>query len=373
MSKGAYSETNVLVLQGGGALGAYQAGAYSALTEAGHEPAWVAGISIGAINAAIICGNPPEARVAKLREFWQGISRNPFGLSFLSSLQPREQMNEVSAASAMMFGVPGFYRPRFPWTGFSTNGAQWGTSIYDTSPLHDTLISVVDFNYLNNHGPRLSVGAVEVETGNFVYFDSREMSIGPEHIRASGALPPGFEAVEIGKKHYWDGGLASNTPLQYVMEHTESEPLCVFQVDVFSASGPMPETFADVTQRDKDIRYSSRTRLTTDRYRQLHAIRAAAKRLAARLPPEMSNDPDLAELCKTGSDCPITLVHLINRRTAYDGAAKDYEFSNQSMSDHWADGIADVKKTFRHRSWLDRRQNTDGLAIFDLGGARESS
>ncbi|MEO8241660.1 MAG: patatin-like phospholipase family protein [bacterium] len=365
------AETNVLVLQGGGALGAYQAGAYTALTEAGHEPAWVAGISIGAINAAIICGNPPGQRVARLKAFWQGISVDPFGLSFLSALQPREQMNELSAATAMVFGVPGFYRPRLPWAGFAVGGPTWGTSIYDTSPLQDTLISVVDFDYLNKHGPRLSVGAVDVETGNFAYFDSREMEIGPEHIRASGALPPGFDSVKIGKKHYWDGGLVSNTPLQFVMENAGSEPLCVFQVDLFSARGPLPESLSDVTQRDKDIRYSSRTRLTTDRFTQLHDIRIAAKRLAERLPPEFHDDADLATLCKVGPDCPVTLVHLIHRQTAFEGAAKDYEFSSQSMTEHWSAGLSDVKKTFRHRSWREREVNKDGLVIFDLAAKPE--
>ncbi|MGV8985224.1 MAG: patatin-like phospholipase family protein [Cypionkella sp.] len=371
------AETNVLVLQGGGALGAYQGGTYEELAHAGHEMGWVAGISIGAINAALICGNAPSDRVARLRDFWEGVSANltahPFFLQIPGFEVPgaRHAFNELASSAVMAMGAPGFFTPRFPWAGLSSTGALRGTSYYDTEPLRDTLLRLVDFDYLNDHGPRLSVGAVDVESGNFAYFDSRQIRIEPEHIMASGALPPGFPAVEIGGRQYWDGGLVSNTPLQYVLENAGTDPLCVFQVDLFAAHGAVPTTLAEVEQREKDIRFSSRTRLTTDRFRDLHKVRAAADRLAAKLPAEMANDPDLALLRDTGPACPVALVHLIHRKENFEGASKDFDFSRLSMSQHWEAGQHDVKKTFEHKAWRNRKIVTDGLQIFDLSAKPE--
>ncbi|MBI1171196.1 patatin-like phospholipase family protein [bacterium] len=374
-------ERAVLVLQGGGALGAYQAGTFEELARAGNDMAWVAGISIGAINAALICGNPPEHRVSRLRAFWEGITANltlqPVfalpGLDLPGVDLPafevpgaRSLFSEMASNMALAFGAPGFFAPRFPWAGLTPTGALRGTSFYDTAPLRETLLELVDFDYLNTRGPRLSVGTVDVETGNFVYFDSATTRIAPEHIMASGALPPGFPAVEIDGRQYWDGGLVSNTPLQYVLENAGTGPLLVFQVDLFAARGPLPETLAEVSQREKDIRFSSRTRLTTDRFRQLHALRAAAERLAAKLPAEMADDPDLALLRKAGPSCPVTLVHLIHRNEDFEGAAKDYEFSRLTMEEHWKAGRRDVGRTFDHRAWRQRAVEADGLRVFDL-------
>ncbi|MFZ1469278.1 MAG: patatin-like phospholipase family protein [Paracoccaceae bacterium] len=359
-------EQNVLVLQGGGALGAYQAGAFQKLFEGGYDIDWVAGISIGAINAAIICGNPPEKRVHNLRLFWEEVSAAfPF-TPWMVDVKSRHVFAEVAAAEVMAIGAPGFFRPRWPMA-FWPFGLAQALSIYDTSPLETTLGELVDFDYLNTSGPRLSVGAVEIETGNFVYFDSRTTRIDVRHIMASGALPPGFPSVEIDGRFYWDGGLVSNTPLQYVMENAGSDPLCVFQIDLFNARGALPSTLADVQQREKDIRFSSRTRLTTDRYLQLHDIRAAAERLAAKLPPELLVDPDLALLRASGPGCPVTLAHLIHRKEGFESNSKDYEFSRQSMAEHWAAGTADVKRTLGHKSWTSRQVGKDGLQVFDLG------
>ena len=358
-------ERVVLVLQGGGALGAYQAGAYVELAKAGHQPAWVAGISIGSINAAIICGNPPGVRAERLRAFWDGVSAHLVGMPLASTSGARHVFNEIAAAGVMAQGVPGFFRPRFPWAGFTWGGEMRGTSYYDTDPLRETLLRLVDFDYLNDHGPRLSIGAVDVETGNFTYFDSLTTRIGPEHIMASGALPPSFAPVEIGGRSYWDGGLVSNTPLQYVLENAGADPICLFQVDLFSARGEVPQTLAEVDQRSKDIRFSSRTRLTTDRFTQLHDLRCAADRLAAKLPDNLVTDPDLALLRAAGPACPVTLVELIHRKEDFEGASKDYEFSRLSMTQHWAAGQADVVRTFAHPAWRNRKP-TDGLQIFDL-------
>ena len=364
------SETAVLVLQGGGALGAYQAGAFQCLAEAGFDIGWVAGISIGAINAAIICGNPPDRRTERLQEFWEEVS------SVLAFTPPvwgpksRHMFTEFAAAEVMAAGVPGFFKPQLPMA-FWPFGESQALSVYDTSPLQKTLGELVDFDYLNDKGPRLSVGATDIETGNFAYFDSRKSRIDARHIMASGALPPGFPPVEIDGHLYWDGGLVSNTPLQYVMDNAGRDPLCIFQIDLFSARGDRPSDIQDVQQRDKDIRYSSRTRLTTDRYRHLHNLRAAAERLAAKLPKDMQSDPDLAVLREAGPDCPMTLVHLIHRKEGFEGNSKDYEFSRLSMTEHWAAGNADVKRTLSHKQWLSRQPGRDGLQVFDLSSKDE--
>ncbi len=360
------AERNVLVLQGGGALGAYQAGAYETLAQSKYDIDWVAGISIGAINAAIICGNPAETRIERLRSFWEEITSDLTFAPWMWGAKPRSMYSEMAAAEVALAGAPGFFRPRLPM-------ALWplkvhpALSFYDTAPLEETLGRLVDFDYLNEKGPRLSVGATDIETGNFAYFDSAEMRLDARHIMASGALPPGFPPVEIDGHFYWDGGLVSNTPLQYVMDAAGTDALCIFQIDLFSARGEVPGDIHDVQQREKDIRFSSRTRLTTDRYRHLHDLRAAAERLAAKLPKDMQSDPDLAQLRDVGPDCPVALVHLIHRKEGFEGNSKDYEFSRLSMTEHWTAGIADVKHTLSHKKWKSREIGKDGLQIFDLG------
>lgn len=354
-----------LLLQGGGALGAYQAGAYCALAKTGIAPTWVAGISIGAINAAIICGNEPERRADRLRAFWEEVTRSAPWAPLMEMALPRSAQTELAAATALAVGASGFFVPRAPWSFWPITPI----SVYDTAPLRATLLDLVDFDYLAERGPRLSVGTVDVETGNFAYFDSARQRLAPEHVMASGALPPGFPPVEIDGRLYWDGGLVSNTPLQYVLETTGDEAMTIFQVDLFAAHGRRPDTLLDVAQREKDIRYSSRTRLSTDRFAALHAIRAAADRLAAKLPPELRDDPDLDLLRNAGPSGPITLVHLIHRKEAFESGAKDYEFSRRTMLDHWSEGEKDVRRTLRHPRWRHRIANPEGLDILDLSGA----
>ncbi|WP_415184728.1 patatin-like phospholipase family protein [Phaeovulum sp.] len=361
-------ELNVLVLQGGGALGAYQAGAFERLAKEGFDLDWVAGISIGAINAALICGNPPERRVKRLRTFWERVSANLALNPLIMGQKSRRAYAQYASAVVSVTGAPGFFVPRNPLTFWPWNPVQ-PLSYYDTSPLFDTLTELVDFTYLNDSGPRISVEAVDLETGNFTNFDSSETRIGPEHIMASGALPPGFPPVEVDGRLYWDGGLVSNTPLQYVMEHAATDPMCIFQIDLFSANGPRPENIAEVEQRLMDVRFSSRTRLTTDRFRQLHDIRAAADRLAEKLPKELQSDPDLAFLRASGPHCPVTIAHLIHRKEGFESGTKDYEFSRMTMAEHWAIGMADVKHTLSHDMWKTRQIGVDGLQVFDLGGA----
>ncbi|MFV2035194.1 MAG: patatin-like phospholipase family protein, partial [Halocynthiibacter sp.] len=307
-------ERQVLVLQGGGALGSYQAGAYEALVNADHEPEWVAGISIGAINAALIAGNPPELRVRRLRMFWQKVtSRITFAPNPGWPLG-RGAFNQLSAASAALTGVPGFFRPHLIPAFFMAPGSDGARSYADTAPLRETLLELVDFDLLNRGDMRISVGAVNVATGNMTWFDSATQRIGPEHIMASGALPPAFPPVEIDGAFYWDGGLVSNTPLQYVLDQQAAAgDICIYQVDLFSARGKVPASVWDIDQRAKDIRFSSRTRFNTDMMRRLHGVKDAARRLYDKLPEDLRDDPDARALVGTNADPAITIVHLIYR------------------------------------------------------------
>src|SRR3954462_5519740 len=293
----------VLVLQGAGALGSYQAGAYQALCHFGFEPEWVAGISIGAINAAIIAGNEREKRVDRLKEFWNMVS-SPVSWN---PVQPgdgaRSLFNETSSALIATFSVPGFFTPRIPPAPFWPPGSPQAESYYDTAPLKKTLERLVDFDRINDLKTRLSVGAVGVASGNFKYFDNYEFKklgkkIGPEHIMASGALPPGFPSVVIEGEHYWDGGIASNTPLDYVLDTETDRDLLIFQIDLFSARGDLPTSLLEATEREKDIRFSSRTRMNTDKNKQVHNARRALRELIGKLPDDLKNDPSVEILCK---------------------------------------------------------------------------
>lgn len=369
-------ELCTLVLQGGGALGAYQAGVYESMDTHGLRPAWVAGVSIGAINAAIIAGNPPERRVARLREFWDGVSSQLKLVDLPKSFgtEAREILNESRAAMVAMLGVPGFFAPRLPPAPFHAPGTRAALSYYDTTPLQHTLERLIDFDLINTTDPRhkvrLSVGAVNVATGNFRYFDSadpdRHGPIGPRHIMASGALPPGFPPVEVDGEFYWDGGLVSNTPLQYVIDQPRTRDMLVLQVDLFSTRGRLPHNLSEVAGREKDIRFASRTRLNTDLVAAQQKIGAAARRLAAKLPPNMAGDPDLAELLATGSSDAVTILHLIHRSKHYETQSKDYEFSRQTMLEHWAAGHADVETSLASPRWAARGRPPAGVTVLDL-------
>ncbi|WP_424360402.1 patatin-like phospholipase family protein [Methylocystis parvus] len=359
-------EKNVLVLQGGGALGSYQAGAAAALMSAGHAPDWVAGISIGAINAAIICGNPPEKRVERLTELWSRMTSRLQVPPLSGDIVTRRAFNEFSAATTATFGVPGFFSPR-PTPPLLWPASETAVSIYGTKPLRETLLELVDFDRLNSGETRISVGAVNVRTGNFRYFDSQNERITPDHIMASGALPPGFPPVEIDGDLYWDGGLVSNTPLQYVLEMCGArEHMCVFQIDLFSARGPAPTTLLDVAQREKDIRYSSRTRLNTDVFRALQTVRRHIRKLSEKIPEALRDDPDWLALNDFGCGAAITIVQLIHRAAAYETTSKDYEFSRYTMMENWSAGARDVETTLAHPGWRDRTPPEFGVAVLDL-------
>src|SRR6202166_2432056 len=305
----------VLVLQGGGALGSYQAGAYQALCHNDFEPEWVAGISIGAVNAAIIAGNPREKRVERLKEFWELVSSPVSWNPLTPGDRERSFFNETSAAWVATFGVPGFFTPRFPPALLWPQGSPQSQSYYDTAALRATLERLVDFDRINDLKTRLSVGAVGVTSGNFRYFDNYEFrklgkKIGPEHIMASGALPPGFPSVEIEGEHYWDGGISSNTPLDFVLDEEVNRDLLIFQVDLFSARGHLPMSLLEASEREKDIRFSSRTRMNTDKNKQIHNARVALRELLGKLPDDLKNDPSVKILCQASKENTITVVHL---------------------------------------------------------------
>jgi NTE family protein len=359
-------ERVALVLQGGGALGAYQAGVYQALSEANCDPKWIAGVSIGAINSALIAGNPREKRLAALETFWSTVSSRkvwaytPEGDAF------RDLRNQTSAMMAMILGQPGFFKPRpvNPW--LAPPGAEGATSHYDTSELRVTLEKLVDFDRINAGETRLSVGAVNVRTGNFIYFDSAKMRLGPEHVMASGALPPALPAVKIDGEYYWDGGIVSNTPLQHLLDQEPQENSLVFQVDLFSARGPVPRRMADVLARQKDISYSSRTRQNTDTWARVHNLQMKLLHALKRLPGDSLTAEERAmieELTRSGE---VNIVHLIYQKQGYEGHVQDYEFSGTSMREHWESGYADTLRTLRHPEWLMRSSIRHGIAIHDL-------
>jgi len=363
----------VLVLQGGGALGSYQAGAYQALCHHDFEPEWVAGISIGAINAAIIAGNDPPKRVARLKEFWQLVSSPVPWNPIVKSDRGRTVFNEASAALIATFGVPGFFTPRIPPAPLWPQGSPQSLSYYDTAPLRKTLERLVDFDRINDLKTRLSVGAVGVTTGNFRYFDNFEFNklgkkIGPEHIMASGALPPGFPSIEIEGEHYWDGGIASNTPLDYVLDEEARKDLLIFQVDLFSARGPLPATLLEAAEREKDIRYSSRTRMNTDKNQKIHNARKAVRALIEKLPEHLKSDPLVADLREVSTENTVTVVHLIYRSKNYESSSKDYDFSHVGMVEHWEAGVRDVHQSMRHEDWLERPQSGETMVTYDLAG-----
>ena len=339
----------VLVLQGGGALGAYQGGVYEGLAEADFRPDWIAGISIGAINAALIAGNAREDRLTRLRAFWETASAGlPFSLQMPDSTA-RSFLSEAAAAWTATTGVAGFFRPRLPPAVFYPPGAPEALSYYDTAPLRATLEKLVDFDRINAKDIRLSLGAVNVRTGQLVYFDNEKQRIGPEHVMASGALPPGFPPIEIDGEHYWDGGVVSNTPLQYILQNEPKDDLLIFQVDLFNAHGALPRTLLEASEREKDIRYASRTDHNTDVDMKIHAAKVALRALLAALPEELRTSPNAALLGDLSYENAVTVVKLCYRRKPYEGPSKDFEFSRQTMLDHWRTGLEDLRHAMEKR------------------------
>ena len=359
-----YDKKVALVLQGGGALGSYQAGAYEVLSNSEYQPDWVAGVSIGAINAAIIAGNSPEKRVSHLRKFWERVTSPSAWWPGYDGEISSQWHRRLGAFSALAFGQPGFFAPRdaTEWLGRRTP-----TSFYDTGALRATLERLVDFDRIN-HGKeiRLSVGAVNIRTGQLVYFDSVEQKIGAEHIMASGALPPGFPPIEINGEFYWDGGLVSNTPLQYVLDYYPRRSRLAFQIDLFQAYGNIPNSLEEVGEREKDIRYSSRTRISTENFRQRHDVRYAINELYKILPKKIAETEEAKRLYRFGCVTEMDIAHLIYRPMESQGSTKDFQFNRQAMEARWRQGAADAAETLKASPWLAPISKETSVRVFDV-------
>ncbi|MBS0570681.1 MAG: patatin-like phospholipase family protein [Proteobacteria bacterium] len=373
-----------LVLQGGGALGAYQCGVYEGLAEAGIVPNWFAGISIGAINAALLAGNAPARRVDRLREFWERISTPALPLarrtaawrrqwlSAFTAIEPwRSLANAAGALDALAFGQSGFFVPRPPnalWSAHDPASA----SIYSTAPLKRTLEELIDFDRINHRGaPRFAVGAVNVRNGNFAYFDNRATKIRAEHVMASGALPPGFPAVEIDGEFYWDGGVVSNTPLEYVIDREPHGDMLALQVDLWSARGELPRDLPGVLERQKDIQYSSRTRRGTDHLAERRHLRVVLGMLADALPGKRLPARLARELEPWLGAPSLNVVHLIYRAKTYEEQYKDYAFGAATMREHWAAGLADMRASLAHPEYFALPSPGTGVATHDVHRERK--
>jgi NTE family protein len=367
-------EQITLLLQGGGALGAYQAGVYEALAEADLHPDWVAGISIGAINSAIIAGNPPTRRVDALREFWNAVSASPLGIPYFWNVKyddiQHQLVNQTRAMGILLFGAPNFFVPRMPPPTVWPPGSPDKASYYDNAPLRATLEQLVDFDRINAGEMRFSVGAVDIRSGNFTYFDSKTHRIGYEHIAASGSLPPGFPATKIGDSYFWDGGLISNTPLEWVLDARPRRDMLAFQVDLWNARGELPKDMIEVEVRQKEIIYSSRNRAATDRCKYIQKLRIALARLLEQVPEELRNGDDAKLLLSEADDKVCNIVQLIYRARPYEGIAKDFEFSRRTMEEHWQTGYSNARKSLANPQVFQLPNRLEGVRTFDCGEDR---
>lgn len=369
-------ERIALVLQGGGALGSYQAGVFQGLHEAGIRPTCLSGISIGALNTAIIAGNPPETQVARLNEFWETICQPNFGWGidpfteqtlFNVNDATRRTLSAMHAANALMVGQNGFFQPRFPPPSTVLPGSADTASYYDTSALISTLERLCDFDRINARERSVSVGAVNVRTGNFVYFDNATTRLTARHFLASGALPPAFAAVEIDGEHYWDGGLVSNTPLTQVLSSRPRLDTLVFQVDLWSARGALPTNMSEVHDRIKDIRYSSRTRMVTEEMREIHYLRHMLQHLLDDLPTEVRERSAYCRLAQELADNKrYNVIHLIYRNKRYERHYKDFQFGLATMRQHWQSGLDDIRQTLARPDRLAMPDLPSGFITHDV-------
>ena len=353
----------VLVLQGGGALGAYQVGVYEALHEAGIEPDWVIGTSIGAINAALIAGNAPANRMHRLRDFWgrieQDVGHDP--LRFLTGLS-----NVTANLATITRGIGAFFVPN-PMAWFSTH-AQLGienAAYYTTAPLRDTLSGMVDLEHCAEHQIRLTVGAVNVRTGEMRYFDSRDETVGIEHVLASGALPPAFPAVRIGGDPYWDGGIYSNTPIEAVLDDKPRKDSLIFTVHMWNPDGPEPESLWQVVGRQKDIQYASRAKSHIARQQQIHHLRHIIRELAKELPESIRNSPKAKELASWGCGTTMHVARLVAPKVDGEDHTKDIDFTPAGIRERWREGYADTRRMIERAPWRAPVDPMDGVVIHD--------
>ncbi|HJW02290.1 MAG TPA: patatin-like phospholipase family protein [Azospira sp.] len=345
----------VVVLQGGGALGAYQVGVYRALHEAGIEPDWVVGTSIGAINGALIVGNRPEQRLARLNAFWDALGQSDLPPWF----NPLLGNTEVLAR-----GIPGFFAPN----PLSFLGPDWPVGIeraayYDTQPLRQTLSALVDFDWLRQQPMRLTVGAVNVRSGALEYFDSKRESLTLEHIMASGALPPAFPAVQVNGEYYWDGGIYSNTPLEAVLDDNPRRDSLIFAVNMWHRRGAEPASIWQALGRQKDIQYASRADSHILRQCQLHRLRHIIRELGQRLPAEMQQEPEIKEMMGYGCLTKMHVVRLQAPRLPNEDATKDIDFSAAGIGLRRQAGYRDTLAAIDRAEWNEDMPPLEGMRI----------
>jgi len=351
----------VLVLQGGGALGAYQLGVYQAMHEAGVEPDWVIGTSIGAINGAIIAGNEPRYRLDRLRQFWHRMEQNALGFSPM----PRALANAVTMGQ----GIPAFFEPnpRSWWNPDAKIGIE-NASFYQTTPLRTTLDTLVDFNYINGENTRLTVGAVNARTGAMRYFDNRKEPLSASHVMASGALPPAFPAVRIDGEPYWDGGIYSNTPIEAVLDDEPRRSSVIFSVQVWNPDGSEPQSMMDVLDKQKEIQYASRAS-NVEQQRKLHRLRHVIRQLSLHLPDEVAASPEVRELTAWGCGTNMHVLSFKAPRIGHEDHTKDIDFSAAGIRARWQAGYEDAKRFIALRPWDNEIDPIEGIAIHELPSA----
>ncbi|WP_245588275.1 patatin-like phospholipase family protein [Brackiella oedipodis] len=368
-----------LVLQGGGALGSYQAGVFQGLYQADIHPNWISGISIGALNTAIIAGNPRRRRLERLYEFWQYISQPNLGVNLMPMFEDflyksndftRAGLDAWGGFSALTDGQKGFFSPRlFPALTVGSDDPR-KASFYHTDQLKATLEKFCDFDLINSpqHCGHVSVGAVNVRNSHFVYFDNQHQRLIPEHFMASTALPPLFPPVEIDGEFYWDGGVVSNTPLNYVFRTDNGQDTVIFQVDLWSARAQMPTTILQVYDRIKEIQYASRTRLVTDLWCENQDLRFALGQLLENASPEQRRQHAkfLAHATEMANISKFNLIHLIYNSRELQNQNKDYQFNPSAIKAHWDAGLSDIQKTLKCRHFFTKADNKHGLVVHDV-------
>jgi NTE family protein len=353
----------VLVFQGGGALGAYQAGVYQALHEAGIEPDWIIGTSIGAINASLIAGNEPEDRLACLEEFWRRMARK--SIWDLGSPWPKLTQS-LSYFATIAGGIPNFFEPNLA-AALGQNailGAE-EAAYYSAAPLEQTLLELVDFDLISRCKPRLTVGAANVCTSQMRYFDSRNTEIGVKHIMASGALPPAFPAVRIKGELYWDGGILSNTPTEVVFDDNPRRNSLIFAVHLWNPIGPEPETIGEVTHRQKDVQYSSRVANHITRQLQTHRLRHVIMKLASKIPLSERNSSEVRELASWGCVTQMHIVRLLAPRLPHEDHAKDVDFSPSGIRQRWQAGYTNTQNVLERKPWIGEFDPLEGVILHE--------
>lgn len=353
----------VLVLQGGGALGSYQAGVYQALHEAGIEPDWVIGTSIGAINASLIAGNTPENRLARLREFWKRMEQKP--LWNMPTAFPAFD-DKLACWSTVTNGIGGFFQPNLlAHAGESYPLGADRAGYYSTAPLEQTLRELVDFDLANRCAPRLTVGAAHVGTSQMRYFDSRDGELTVKHVMASGALPPAFPAVRIDGELYWDGGILSNTPTEAVFDDNPRRDSLIFSVHLWNPVGGEPTTMAEVLNRHKDVQYSSRIASQIVRQQQAHRLRHVINQLAARLPESERRDPAVRELMSYGCSTRMHVVRLLAPQLERETHTKDIDFSPSGITRRWNAGYAHTRSVLARKPWVGEFDPLSGVVLHE--------